>query len=170
MRDVLDRRYTAPQFLVFLWLLFLPACTPANISSTPAAPADWVKELGGVVRISLPIKVNHSQFQLSFFDEHGQRQWKTSAVALFPTDVFIVYDADRGTTRVFLARSPHMGCLLNWKPETQSFEDPCYGSRFSIAGVYESGLSPRSLEELPTEVKDQVIWVKNELVYGKIQE
>ena len=80
--------------------------------------------------------------------------------------MFIVYDSEHEAARVFLARSPHMGCLLNWKPETQSFEDPCYGSRFSIAGVYESGPSPRSLDELPAEVKDQVIWVKNELVYG----
>jgi Rieske Fe-S protein len=148
-------------------MFFSVACNSAGKTSTPVVPVEWVIDLGGVAFVSLPIPIHDARFQLSYYDERGERQWKTSEVELFPGDVFVVYDADHQTARVFLARSPHMGCLLKWVAETKSFEDPCYGSRFSIDGAYEFGPAPRSLDELPAEVKDHMVWVKNELVYGE---
>jgi Rieske Fe-S protein len=126
-----------------------------------------VIEAGSVVRLALPIAVHHSRFQLTYYDEHGERQLKIYKDELFPVDVFVAYNSDRQTVRVFLARSPHGGCLLNWRVETQKFEDPCYGSRFSVDGAYEFGPATRSLDELPAEVRDQMIWVRNEIVYGE---
>ena len=70
-------RSTISRILTLLWILFLPACNPSGTSSTPAIPVERVIEAGGVVRISLPIQVHHSHFQLSYYDEHGERQWKT---------------------------------------------------------------------------------------------
>jgi Rieske Fe-S protein len=148
-------------------MLFMPACNSAEISSIPAVPVEMVIEAGGLARLTLPITVHHSRFELTYYDEHGERRWKTYDAELFPTDVFIAYNSDRQTARVFVARSPHKGCLLNWIAETQKFEDPCYGSRFSIDGAYESGPAPRNLDELPAEVRDQMIWMRNEIVYGE---
>ena len=153
--------------LPLLAMVFLPSCSSAKNTSTPAVPVDWVTELGGVVFVSLPIPVHHARFQLAYYDESGERRWAISDVELFPTDVFVVYDSDHQTARVFLARSPHMGCLLKWSGEAGRFEDPCTGSHFSMDGSYESGPAPRSLDELPVEVRDQMIWVRNELVYGQ---
>ncbi len=82
-------------------------------------------------------------------------------------DVFVSYDADDQTAHVFLARSPHMGCLMNWVPEARKFVDPCFGSRFGSDGAYESGPSPRGLDELPAEIRDGMIWVKDEVIYGQ---
>ena len=122
---------------------------------------------GGVYPISLPIQVQHDHFQYVYYDEQGEIQHTTREFELFPADVFVTVDAAAQTAHVFIRRSPHMGCLLNWRPETQTFDDPCFGSRFAIDGSYQSGPSPRSLDELPAEMKDQMIWVKNEVMYGQ---
>lgn len=161
------KRLAFPVLMLLLAISFFSACFPGRFTSIPAGPVEWVSELGGVVFVSLPVPVQHARLQLASYNEQGERLWKTSEVELFPTDVFVVYDADRQTARVFLARSPHMGCLMKWISETQTFEDPCYGSRFSIDGMYEAGPAPRNLDELSVEVKDQMIWVRNELIYGE---
>jgi Rieske Fe-S protein len=147
--------------------LSLTACSSLNTSGIPAIPVEKVVELGGVVRISLPIKIRHTHFQYSYYDEYGETKWDTKDVELFPTDVFVYYDPDNQIGRVFLARSPHMGCLLNWRSDTHKFEDPCTGSRFAIDGTYESGPSPRSLDELPAELRDGMIWINKEVTYGQ---
>jgi len=155
--------------IIALMVLFLSltACRSLPTSSMPVVSIEKVAELGGVVRISLPIKIHHAQFQYFYYDEHGGTMWDTKAVDLFPADVFVSYDPDTQTARIFLARSPHMGCLMNWNPEVRKFEDPCFGSRFAIDGAYESGPSPRGLDELPVEIKDGMIWVKNQVIYGQ---
>ena len=33
------------------------------------------------------------------------------------------------------AVSPHMGCIVNWLPDRQQFQDPCNGTLFDITGV-----------------------------------
>jgi len=147
--------------------LSLVACSSPTASSMPAIPVEKVTELGGVARISLPIKVHHTHFQYSYYDELGGTKWDTKAVYIFPADIFVSYDAEDQTARVFLARSPHMGCLMNWESDRREFVDPCFGSRFAADGSYDSGPSPRSLDELPAEIRDEMIWVKDEVIYGQ---
>ena len=163
----LTRQLIIMTFIVLLLALSLAACDSVAASRTPAIPLAKVVEAGGVVRTSLPIKIHHSHFQYAFYDEHGETKWETRAADLYPTDVFVSYDADRQVLRVFLARSPHMGCLLNWEPDTRTFKDPCFGSRFASDGAYETGPSPRSLDELPAEIVDGMIWVRDEVIYGQ---
>lgn len=151
----------------FILITSLTACRSITTSNVPVIPVKNVADSGGVVRISLPITIHHSHFQYIYYDEQGSSKWETKAVEIFPTDVFISYASDSQTVSVFLARSPHMGCLMNWNLEMQTFEDPCFGSRFALDGSYESGPAPRSLDELPAEIKDGMIWVKNEVVYGQ---
>ncbi len=54
---------------------------------------------------------------------------------LFPTEVIIVFPEEMESPIILLARSPHGGCLVSWQPEDHYFEEPCYGSRFSLNGI-----------------------------------
>ncbi len=148
-------------------LIILVSCSPSRETFTPYAPVDWVIEVGGVVSRSLPIHLHHSHFQLFSFGADGSMQTTTFDEELFPVEVYVVYNPALQTAQAFLARSPHGGCLLIYNSDERTFEDPCYGSRFDMEGRYEMGPSPRDLDQLPAEVRGQMIWVKNELVYGK---
>lgn len=161
------RKKERQQILYVLFLLYLAGCSSPEKAFQPFAPVDWVVDAGGVVRRSLPIHLHHERFQLHSFGEDGAMQPGTYDEVLFPVDVYVLYDPPAGTARAYLARSPYGGCLLNYVAEKKAFEDPCYGSRFDLAGAYQSGPSRRDLDQLPVEVRDQMIWVKNELVYGK---
>jgi Rieske Fe-S protein len=43
-------------------------------------------------------------------------------------------DAD-GCVHAVSARCTHMGCIVDWNNEAQSWDCPCHGSRFSPAGA-----------------------------------
>lgn len=62
---------------------------------------------------------------------------------------------------VLLARSPHGGCPLTWKAEDEVFHDPCFGSEFAIDGTHILSPAQRNLDQLPSSVRDDVIWVRN---------
>ena len=59
---------------------------------------------------------------------------------------------------VFLVRLPddklvalsavdsHLGCIVNWLPDRQQFQDPCHGTRYDMTGVNRIGPGPRPLE------------------------
>jgi len=160
-------RFSHWKMLAVLLLVFVTSCSSPRVNFTPFAPVEWVVEYGSVVRRSLPIHVRHERFRLDSFGADGTLQFTTYDAVLFPVEVFVVYDPATQSARAFLANSPHMGCLLNYVADTSTFEDPCYGSRFDLEGGYQFGPSPRDLDQLPVELREQMIWVKNELVYGK---
>ncbi|MEA3337453.1 MAG: Rieske 2Fe-2S domain-containing protein [Chloroflexota bacterium] len=58
---------------------------------------------------------------------------------------WLVNDADgvRSLYRV----CTHLGCLYEWKDQTQRFECPCHGSKFQHDGKYIEGPAPRSLDQ-----------------------
>lgn len=45
-----------------------------------------------------------------------------------------VYKAPNGEIFAIDPRCPHMGCQLEWNPDTLSWECPCHGSRFDYRG------------------------------------
>ncbi|MEL6135949.1 MAG: Rieske 2Fe-2S domain-containing protein [Cyanobacteria bacterium J06626_23] len=51
----------------------------------------------------------------------------------------------------------HLGCTVNWNPETQSFACPCHGSRFDALGAVIEGPAPRALELITVVVRDNRI-------------
>lgn len=166
--------------LLLIWslALLLAACLrPAPPASEleaewrPLAPVDFVAAQGGVISLRAPFSTQDHQYPLVSYQADGEMEYSVYDELLWPTDVFVVADpallAPQEAPRVFLARSPHGGCLLKWEYAEQWFSDPCYGSRFDATGRYVSGPSPRHLDRLPSEVRAGVIWVRNEIVYGE---
>ena len=47
---------------------------------------------------------------------------------------FGVYQDKSGEIHAVTARCPHLGCQLEWNPDTLSWECPCHGSRFDLDG------------------------------------
>jgi Rieske Fe-S protein len=50
--------------------------------------------------------------------------------------------------RAFSTVCPHLGCSVDWNPQTTQFECPCHQSHFDGEGHCLSGPSPRDLDEL----------------------
>jgi len=53
----------------------------------------------------------------------------------------------------------HLGCIVQWDKEKQSFLCPCHGGRFSPEGAVISGPPPKQLGRLPFAVANGAITV-----------
>lgn len=62
-----------------------------------------------------------------------------------------VYRDEAGTVHALSARCTHMGCLVEFNPGERSWDCPCHGSRFALAGDVLEGPATAPLEavELP---------------------
>jgi hypothetical protein len=107
---------------------------------------------------------------LAQYTETGERTMPSYEEVTFPTDVIIVFSEELQAATVFLRRSPHGGCLLLWDHDNDRIHDPCFGSKFDLDGQFISGPSRRSLDQLPATVRDGIIWVTPEVVYGDLHD
>jgi Rieske Fe-S protein len=73
--------------------------------------------------------------------------------------VWIVMDKDKKFT-VFTSICPHLGCGIDWDKKSGEFVCPCHDSFFDIEGRVLSGPSPRGMDTLETDIKDEKIFVK----------
>lgn len=64
--------------------------------------------------------------------------------------------------RVYSPICPHLGCRYNWDDQRKLFVCPCHNSVYTIEGKVVSGPAPRGLDTLPTEIKDNNLFVKYE--------
>jgi len=55
---------------------------------------------------------------------------------------------------------PHLGCSFNWNEKVSHFECPCHTSVWDISGKLLSGPSPRDLDKLPIEIRNNEIFVR----------
>lgn len=159
--------------LVALVVLLTAACTPVrrqDAAAIPLLPVEYVAQRDGVSWLRAPLRVHDTRLPLVEYDADGNISTRIVDDFLFPTDVLIVYSEQPEEVRVFLRRSPHGGCLLLYYEEQTGqdarFEDPCYGSRFDLAGQYIEGPSPRHLDQLPARIEEGMIWITAEIVYG----
>jgi menaquinol-cytochrome c reductase iron-sulfur subunit len=65
-----------------------------------------------------------------------------------------------GTPLVFSPICPHLGCRVRWDSGSGHFECPCHGSVFAADGAVVAGPAPRSLDPLPSEVRDGTLFVR----------
>jgi Rieske Fe-S protein len=74
-------------------------------------------------------------------------------------EVYLVRDSADASLRCFSATCPHLGCAVDFKPNQGEFRCPCHTSAFGIDGHVISGPSPRPLDTLEVEVRDDQVYV-----------
>lgn len=58
---------------------------------------------------------------------------------------------------------PHLGCAVDFKSDAREFQCPCHVSAFNVDGQTLTGPSPRPLDTLEVEIRNEnEIWVKYE--------
>ncbi len=75
-----------------------------------------------------------------------------------PESVWAVKNADQ-KLKVFSPICPHLGCRYQWHEDRKLFICPCHHSVFNVDGEVVSGPAPRPLDTLPTEVKNNYLYV-----------
>ena len=78
-----------------------------------------------------------------------------------PEQVWIIKKST-DEVKVFSPVCPHLGCRYNWDGVKKLFVCPCHQSVFTIEGKVVSGPAPRGLDELPSEVRDESLYVEYE--------
>lgn len=58
-----------------------------------------------------------------------------------------VYKDENGEVFVVSVKCPHLGCQLEWNPDTKSWDCPCHGSRFDYQGRLLDGPAQEGLTE-----------------------
>ena len=150
--------------------LLLSSCSKVQQSQqreVPLVPLEFVIQAGEVVNWRAPLHVKDTNLQLAGYDDSGDQRMQHYSEVTFPTDVMVVYTAANQEVSVYLRRSPHGGCLLLWDSENSRIHDPCFGSIFDLRGQYKFGPSPRNLDQLPAELRDGIVWVGAEVIYGE---
>ncbi|MCB0139461.1 MAG: Rieske (2Fe-2S) protein [Caldilineaceae bacterium] len=156
------------RFLLLLLPVALSSCiTSAQVlhHEIPAVPMAMLDRWQNRGRFRLPLAIHDEKLSIVGYSEDGDPALQMYDAATFPTDVWIVYKDEQ--LRAFLARSPHGGCLIFWDEDRAYFHDPCYGSKFTENGEYIEGPSTRNLDELPARIEGEMIWVSNDIIYGK---
>lgn len=160
---------TSSTLLLFITVV-IASCAggfQSQVDEVPLMPVELATQGDSVIPWRTPLQVRDTRLQMLQFDTAGNRELRTYDKLVFPVDLMIVYSEESQSAIVFLRRSPHGGCLLLWDQVNSRFEDPCFGSRFDQAGQYVSGPSPRDLDQLPASVRDGMIWVTPEILYGE---
>jgi menaquinol-cytochrome c reductase iron-sulfur subunit len=67
-----------------------------------------------------------------------------------------------GKPQAFNVVCPHAGCFVDCAPARDSFLCPCHNSTFALNGKVNDpkSPSPRGLDELEVEVRDEEVWVR----------
>jgi len=170
MRIQFRANATSLPTLLILIAALLISCAGVSqnqADEVPLIPVEFATQGDSVIPWRAPLQVRDTRLQMIQFDDSGDRQLRSFDEMVFPIDLMIVYAAEDQSASVFLRRSPHGGCLLLWDKVNSRLEDPCFGSRFDLTGQYISGPSPRDLDRLPTSVRDGIIWVTPEIIYGE---
>lgn len=158
---------------VLVWLLaavlLLAGCgrPDEEAEMVPLFPLAAFQAYPEVFPFRVPITVHDEAFHFVGYEADGERYSRIGSADLFPTDVLIVFTADLSSAQVFLARSPHAGCALSWAPEEEKFLDPCTGSQFTVEGRYIQGPSPRDMDRLLAEVREDLLWIEPRIIYGE---
>jgi cytochrome b6-f complex iron-sulfur subunit len=64
-----------------------------------------------------------------------------------------------GDLAAFSAVCTHLGCVVQWEKEKQTFLCPCHAGRYSAEGVVIAGPPPKPLSKIPFAVANGVITV-----------
>jgi menaquinol-cytochrome c reductase iron-sulfur subunit len=92
---------------------------------------------------------------------------RVDAWNLYPAEaigsVFLKRDPGQQLPVAWTTVCPHLGCAVDFKAPASQFQCPCHTSGFNTNGDILFGPSPRCLDSLEVEVRnDDEIWVKYE--------
>lgn len=63
--------------------------------------------------------------------------------------------------KVYNAQCTHLGCIVDWVPETATFNSPCHGGVFAKDdGKVLAGPPPRPLDTLEYKIEESELWVR----------
>ena len=69
--------------------------------------------------------------------------------------------AEAETVIAFNTVCPHLGCFVDYRTDERDFFCPCHDSNFDLKGVMKKGVSPRGMDTLQVEIREESeIWVK----------
>lgn len=170
--------------IAFTALLLLSACasqvSQRVVESVPVAPVGKIEGSSNagnqVIQLRTLLHTQDVRYPYFGYFQNGEHFGSTQDEVIFPTDILVVL-VDGEIRHVFLARSPHGGCPIRWVggwpwSETNEytgeayFDEGCFGSHWNIDGEWIMGPSPRNMDELPFEVKEGMLWVTGEIIYG----
>ncbi|TDH29129.1 FAD-dependent oxidoreductase [Segetibacter sp. 3557_3] len=63
------------------------------------------------------------------------------------------YKTEAGIVQTFSAVCPHLGCIVHWNDDENSFDCPCHGSRFDCNGVVMNGPALSNLKPISPPAK-----------------
>ena len=77
--------------------------------------------------------------------------------------VYLKRDPGQKTPVAWTSVCPHLGCAVDYKSQSREFQCPCHVSAFNLDGDPVMGPSPRPMDSLEVEIRDdKEIWVKYE--------
>ncbi len=103
---------------------------------------------------------------------------RTDAWSYFPSEpigaVFLRRAKGDAKLEVLQTTCPHAGCMLDYSAAGADFKCPCHNSAFQLDGALAYGPSPRPMDSLTYEIRDnrgvKEVWVKFENFYPGIAE
>lgn len=109
---------------------------------TLKATGDFLKEVG-----------NMTAQYLDFFDPGDIKSVKElerghGAIVNMKGKKVAVYKDESQTLHAYSAICPHLGCVLQWNKDENSFDCPCHGSRFTCSGTVVNGPAVSDLKKI----------------------
>jgi Rieske Fe-S protein len=103
---------------------------------------------------------------------------RTDAWTYFPSEpigaVFMRRAKGETKLEVLQTTCPHAGCMLDYSSAGNDFKCPCHNSAFQLDGALAYGPSPRPMDSLAYEIRDnrgvKEVWVKFENFYTGVAE
>ena len=107
-------------------------------------PDDWV-DLGRVDDFA------SGETRLVTFDNPLRQPWDGMVAH---TGVYVRREAEEGRFRIFAVNCAHLGCPVEWFPQSGLFMCPCHGGVYHADGERASGPPPRGLFACVWRVRD----------------
>ncbi len=115
-----------------------------------ATIALFLAEVGGITLIFSMPRFKEGEFGGRF--EAGRvDRFDEGSVTLFREGRFFLVRQGEEFTAVYQVCT-HLGCLVRWDEDSQSYSCPCHGAKFARDGGYIIGPPPRSLDSFAVEV------------------
>ena len=77
-----------------------------------------------------------------------------------PVGQIFVRKNEKGTVEVLNASCPHVGCSVQYASKDEGYLCPCHNATFSLTGKRENAISPRDMDSLEVEIKNETeVWI-----------